>query len=78
MTDAEIEKTIAKVCVACGTDEFDLASRKMMGMLISFSWKDLLGECPNWARKFRNPKVDLGTLQGLCSRRVGTFAAAKH
>lgn len=78
VTDAEIEKTIAKVCVACGTDEFDPASRKMMGMLISFSWKDLLGECPNWARKFRNPKVDLGTLQGLCSRRVGTFAAGKY
>ena len=59
-------------------DEFDLASREMMWMLISFSWKALLGKCAHWARQFRNPKVDLGTLQGLCSRRVGSFAAGKH
>lgn len=74
VTDAEIEKTMAKICVMCGTDTFDPDSRKMMGMLASFAWKDLLVECPNWAKKFKNPKVDLGTLQGLCARRATDFA----
>ena len=33
MTDAELAKTAAKVCARCGMEEFDLASRKMAGML---------------------------------------------
>lgn len=33
MTDAELAKTAAKVCARCDVEEFDLASRKMAGML---------------------------------------------
>ena len=74
VTDAEIEKTMAKVCAIVGVDTFDADSRKMMGMLSSFCWKDLLGECPNWVKKFKNPKVDFGVLSGLCAKRVKEFA----
>ena len=74
VTDAEIEKTMAKVCAMVGADAFDADSRKMMGMLSSFCWKDLLGECPNWVKKFKNPKVDFGALSGLCAKRVKEYA----
>ncbi|MBP3867417.1 MAG: RNA ligase family protein [Eggerthellaceae bacterium] len=76
VTDAEIEKTMAKVCTMAGADAFDAGSRKMMGMLSSFCWKDLLSECPNWVKKFKNPKVDFGVLSGLCAKRVKEFVEA--
>ena len=76
MTDAELSKTVAKVCTRCGTDEFDATSRKMMGMLGSLCWRDLLDECPNWVKRFKNPKVDFARLSGLCSSRVKDYVGA--
>ncbi len=76
VTDSEIEKTMAKVCAMVGAEEFDAGDRKMMGMLSSFCWKDLLVECPNWVKKFKNPKVDFGALSGLCAKRVKEFVEA--
>ncbi|MBR2836610.1 MAG: hypothetical protein IKE43_12990 [Coriobacteriales bacterium] len=74
VTDAEIKKTMAKVCTMTGADAFDVNNRKMMGMLLSFCWKDLLDECPNWVKKFKNPKVDFAALSGLCIKRAKEFA----
>lgn len=74
VTDAEIEKTMAKICVMVHAEKFDKHNRKMMGMLTSFCWKDLLEECPNWVKKFKNPKVDFGLLSGLCTKRVKEYA----
>jgi len=74
MTDAELSKTVAKVCARCGAEEFDPASRKMAGMLGGMCWRDLLEECPNWVKRFKNPKVDFARLSGLCSARVKEYA----
>lgn len=74
VTDSEIEKTMAKVCTMTGDGTFDAGNRKMMGMLTSMCWRDLLVECPNWVKKFKKPKVDFGKLSGICSRRVEEYA----
>ena len=76
MTDAELSKTVAKVCARCSADEFDPQSRKMMGMLTSMCWRDLLEECPNWVKRFKNPKVDFARLSGLCASRVKGYVGA--
>ena len=66
-------KTKAKICVMLGAEEFDPENRKMVGMLGAFCWRDLLEECPNWAKRLKNPVVDLGALSGLCAARVMDF-----
>ena len=70
MTDAELEKTVAKVCTMVSAESFDPESRKMMGMFTSMCWKDLLIECPNWVKRMKNPTVDFGKLAGLCNTRA--------
>ena len=74
MTDAELSKTVAKVCARCRADEFDPESRKMAGMLGSMCWHDLLEECPDWVKRFKNPAVDFARLSGLCAARVKEYA----
>lgn len=76
MTDAELSKTVAKVCARCGAEEFDHTSRKMMGMLGSTCWRDLLEECPNWVKRLKNPTVDFARLSGLCAARVREYVGA--
>ena len=76
MTDAELEKTAAKVCTACDEKAFNPSSRKMMGMLLSMCWKDLLAECPNWVKRMKNPTVDFAKLSGLCAARVKSHVEA--
>lgn len=76
LTDAELEKSIAKVCAMAGAESFDAESRKMMGMLTSLCWRDLLEECPNWVKRMKNPVVDFGKLSGLCSERVKSYTEA--
>ncbi len=74
LTDAELDKTVAKVCARCGEDEFDPTSRKMAGMLTSMCWRDLLAECPNFVKRFKTPTVDFARLSGLCTVRVREHA----
>lgn len=74
MTDAELSKTVAKVCVACGVDVFDNKSAKMNGMVISLSWKDLLEEnittiCKRW----KNPVIDFANLKGIAQAKVRKY-----
>lgn len=76
MTDAELRKTVAKVCAMCGEESFDPNSRKMMGMLTSMCWKDLLTECPNWVKRMKKPTVNFGKLSGLCDARVREYVGA--
>ena len=46
----------------------------MAGMLGGMCWRDLLEECPNWVKRFKNPKVDFARLSGLCTARVKEYA----
>lgn len=75
MTDAEMAKSVAKVCVACSADAFDATSRKMMGMLQSMCWRDLLDECANWVKKFKKPTVNFGQLSGACNARAADYVS---
>lgn len=75
MTDAEMAKSVAKVCVACSADAFDATSRKMMGMLQSMCWRDLLDECANCVKKFKKPTVNFGQLSGACNARVADYVS---
>ena len=77
LTDSELDKTIAKICVRCNVEKFDPDSRKMMGMLVSMCWHDLLGECPNYVKRFKNPKIDFARLSGLCTNRVKGYVGAE-
>lgn len=77
LTDAELSKTVAKVCALANAERFDSESRKMMGMLASMCWKDLLTECPNWVKRMKNPTVDFGKLSGLCTARVKKFVGSR-
>ena len=74
LTDAELDKTVAKVCARCGAEEFDTSSRKMAGMLTSMCWRDLLAECPDFVKRFNNPTVNFARLSGLCTARVREHA----
>lgn len=73
LTDAELSKTLEKVCLATESDRFDASSAKMVGMFVSLCWNDLLSECPNWAKKMKNPVVDFGALKADCARKSRAF-----
>ena len=73
ITDAELSKTIAKVCTLCNTDKFDKKSSKMIGMAISLTWKDLLIECPNFVKKFKLPTIDFALLKSLAQEKVRKY-----
>lgn len=70
MTDSEIDKSVAKVSSVLGAEAFDASSHKMMGMLQPLCWKDLLEECPNWVKKFKNSKVDFAVLASEAKKRI--------
>ena len=74
LSDAELEKSIAKGCVRCSAERFDQSSRKMAGMLLSLGWHELLEECPNWVKRLKSSKVDFARLSGLCAARRRTSA----
>lgn len=73
VTDSEIEKTMAKVCARFKVETFDGSDRRMMGMLDSLCWRDLLDECPNWVKRFKKPTVNFGQLSGLMSKRLKAY-----
>lgn len=73
VTESELSKTREKVVTACGAETFDTRSPKMVGMMMSMVWKDLLGECPNWAKRFRNPVVDLSAMKAGCDATVRDY-----
>lgn len=62
VTDAEMSKAKAKVCVNCNVDTFDTKSGKMIGMYLNYCWNDLLEEISMICKKYRNPKIDFTVL----------------
>lgn len=62
VTDAEMAKAKAKVCVECGAEEFDIKSGKMIGMYLNYCWNDLLEEIKMICKKYRNPIIDFAIL----------------
>ena len=73
VTEAELSKTREKVIVLCDANTFDTTSSKMVGMMMSLIWKDLLAECPNWAKRFKNPTIDFALMKTLCNNNTRAF-----
>ena len=62
VTDAEMTKAKAKVCIDCDVDEFDVKSGKMVGMYLNYCWNDLLEETKMICKKYKNPIIDFKVL----------------
>lgn len=73
VTDAEISKSIAKVCTIMNIAEYDNKNPQCNGRLITMCWNDLLEECKNWAKEFKNPNVNFAKLKGLCDCKVKKY-----
>lgn len=73
VTNSEIAKSVAKVCVLMDIDEFDYRNGQCMGRLMNLCYQDLLEECPNWVKQFKNPTVDFMRLKKCCDAAVRTY-----
>lgn len=72
-TDAEIAKSIAKVCVLMDIDEFDKKNGQCIGRLINMVWLDLLDESKNWVKEFKNPTVSFAKLRRMSDTKVRNY-----
>lgn len=73
ITDAELTKSKAKVCVLMDIAEFDLKNGQCIGRMMNLVWMDLLEETKNWVKDFKNPTVDFRKLNALCNMKVRLF-----
>lgn len=73
ITDAELTKSKAKVCVLMDIAEFDLKNGQCIGRMMNLVWTDLLDETKNWAKDFKNPIVNFRKLNALCNMKVRLF-----
>lgn len=74
LTSAFLDKCRNKVCQMCGADEFDTTNKKMMGMMMSLYFNDLLSEnvC-DFVKRRKNATVDFGALRSEANRRTRVF-----
>lgn len=63
VTDSELAKAKAKICLACEVDEFDTKSGKMIGMYLNMVYNDLLEEISAICKKWKNPIIDFSVLK---------------
>lgn len=65
ITDSELSKSKSKVCVLNDAEEFDVKSGKMIGMFLNMIFNDLLDECSNWVKRFKNPTINFKMLKDI-------------
>ena len=73
MLDSELSKSKAKVCVAMDIAEFDTRNGQCIGRMMNLCYNDLLEECKNWVKDFRNPTVDFAKLKRACDTKVRNY-----
>lgn len=73
VTDSEMAKSKAKVCVELGLDEFDIKSGKCIGMYLNFCWNDLIEETGLILKKYRNPIIDFAVLKAECQNQARKY-----
>lgn len=71
--DSELSKSKAKVCVIMDIAEFDTRNGQCIGRMMNLVFNDLLEECKNWAKDFRNPTVDFAKLKRACDTKVRNY-----
>lgn len=74
ITNAEISKAVAKICLINEVDVFDNKNPKLVGMLLSYMWKDFLEEnIVDICKKFKTPIIDFAKLKGMCNTKVKKY-----
>lgn len=74
VTDAELGKTVAKVCLACDSDKFNNQNGKMIGMMLNLTFNDaILDEMSTIIKKFKSPTIDFRSLRRLCDNKVRKY-----
>ena len=73
VTEAEMTKAKAKVCVALEADEFDKKSGKFIGFFLEMIWKDLLEEMSAICKQYKNPIIDFRVLRNVCNTQGRKF-----
>lgn len=67
VTDAELSKAKAKVCLAFGAENFEL-NGKFIGMYLNIVFNDaVLAEMTDICKRYRRPIIDFQVLNNLCS-----------
>lgn len=68
VTDAELAKAKAKVCLALGLEEFDKKSGKCVGMFLNLVFRDaVLAEISDICKRWKRPIINFQELNNLCS-----------
>lgn len=73
VTEAEMAKAKAKVCIALGADEFDKKSGKFIGFFLEMIWKDLLEEMSAICKQYKNPIIDFRILRNASNAKGRQF-----
>lgn len=71
--NSELSKSKAKVCVIMDIAEFDIRNGQCIGRMMNLVFNDLLEECKNWVKDFRNPTVDFAKLKRACDTKVRNY-----
>lgn len=73
-TAAFLDKCANKVCQACEADSFDTTNKKMMGMMMSLSFNDLVEEnVIDYVKRHKAATIDFGALRASHNVRVRAF-----
>ena len=73
ITDAEMTKAKAKVCVALEAEEFDKKNGKFIGYFLEMIWKDLLTEMSAICKQYKNPIIDFRILRNASNTKGRKF-----
>lgn len=68
VTEAELSKAKAKVCLTLGLEEFDKKNGKSIGMYLNLVFNDaVLAEIADICKRYKRPVIDFQVLNNLCS-----------
>ena len=68
VTEAELSKAKAKVCLALGLEEFDIKNGKCIGMYLNMVFNDaVLAEITDICKRYKRPVINFQELNNLCS-----------
>lgn len=73
-TAAFLDKCANKVCQVCEAASFDVCNKKMMGMMMTLSFNDLVSEnIIDYVKRHKAATIDFGALRASHNVRVRTF-----
>jgi hypothetical protein len=74
VTEAELSKAKAKVCLALGLEEFDIKSGKCIGMYLNMVFNDaVLAEITDICKRYKRPVINFQELNNLCNTKAREY-----